>query len=171
MHATKPQIEWDTLDIPKGAQYYQPKGAVNFGGNRVNEARFFRKNFTEVVVPSVNSNWLKVSRAANWAGSIKIPEEYINGTGDLVVVDNLIELENPFEDQLKHSHYFRDVSKLDKIDIYMFLHLFNVTDPCLQHIIKKAACAGQRGAKDFDKDVKEICDTAIRLLEMREELK
>ena len=66
----------------------------------------------------------------------------------------------------KHSHYFKDVSKLDRLDVYRLLALFDVTDPALQHIIKKARCAGKRGAKDFAKDVREIADTANRRVQM-----
>jgi hypothetical protein len=46
------------------------------------------------------------------------------------------------------------------------LKLFNVTDPCLQHIAKKALCAGQRGHKDFKKDLQDILDTAKRAVEI-----
>jgi DNA-binding protein Fis len=66
----------------------------------------------------------------------------------------------------KHSHYFKDVSGVDQIDVYAVLRLFDVTDPCLQHIVKKALCAGRRGAKDWAKDVQEIADTANRLIEL-----
>lgn len=66
----------------------------------------------------------------------------------------------------KHAHYFKDVRHLDQIDVYRVLTLFEVTDPCLQHIIKKALCAGKRGAKDFSQDVQEIADTATRRLRM-----
>ena len=37
-----------------------------------------------------------------------------------------------------HDHYFKDVSNLKHIDISRVLILFGVTDPCLQHAIKKA---------------------------------
>jgi len=50
--------------------------------------------------------------------------------------------------------------------VYAVLRLFEVTDPCLQHIVKKALCAGKRGAKDWAKDVQEIADTAARLIEL-----
>lgn len=66
----------------------------------------------------------------------------------------------------KHSHYFKDVSDIDEIDVYEVLHRFGVTDPCLQHIVKKALCAGERGHKDFHTDLKNIADTAQRMLEI-----
>ena len=66
----------------------------------------------------------------------------------------------------QHKHYFKDVSSLNEIDVYMVLKMFNVTDPCLQHIAKKALCAGQRGHKDFKKDLQDILDTAKRAVEI-----
>lgn len=68
----------------------------------------------------------------------------------------------------KYNHYFKDCP-YGKIDIYRVLEIFNVTDPCLQHIVKKALVAGQRGMKDFETDIKEIRDTTQRKLNMLEE--
>ena len=66
----------------------------------------------------------------------------------------------------KHRHYFKDVSNIAEIDVYAVLKLFDVTDPCLQHIIKKALCAGKRGHKDMMEDLQNIVDTAIRAVEL-----
>lgn len=68
----------------------------------------------------------------------------------------------------KHSHYFRDISHLDKIDIYRFCELFGVTGP-LEHALKKITCAGKRGAKDEIKDLNEAIDSIKRRIEMLEE--
>ena len=67
---------------------------------------------------------------------------------------------------VRHNHYFKDVSDVNRIDVYEVLKRFNVTDPCLQHIIKKALCAGQRGHKDFKNDLQDILDTAKRAVEI-----
>lgn len=68
----------------------------------------------------------------------------------------------------KYDHYFRDISHLEKIDIYRFCELFGVTGP-LEHALKKIACAGNRGAKDFYKDLNEAIDSINRAIEMRQE--
>lgn len=70
---------------------------------------------------------------------------------------------------MKHSHYFKNVRHLDGIDVYRVLELFNVTDPCLQHAIKKLLCAGKRGAKDEERDVEEAIDTLGRYQDMKVE--
>ena len=70
----------------------------------------------------------------------------------------------------EHNHYFKDVSGLDSIDVYRVLQLFNVTDPCIQHAVKKLLVAGGRGAgKDISRDIKEAIDSLERWQEMREE--
>lgn len=68
-----------------------------------------------------------------------------------------------------HHHYYKDVSHLNTVDVYRVLQLFDVTDPCLQHAIKKLLCAGGRGAKDAEKDVNEAIDSCARYLDMRAE--
>ena len=70
----------------------------------------------------------------------------------------------------KHQHYFKDVSKLDKIDVYSVLSLFEVTDPCIQHAVKKLLCTGKRGHKDFNKDVQDAIDSLVRCQELCKEL-
>ena len=67
------------------------------------------------------------------------------------------------------SHYFKDVSNLKHIDVYRVLVLFGVTNPCLQHAIKKLLCAGQRGVKDQKQDVQEAIASLLRYLEMQTE--
>lgn len=70
----------------------------------------------------------------------------------------------------KHPHYHKDVRHLQTIDVYRVLHLFNVTDPCIQHAVKKLLVAGGRGAgKDIAKDIQEAIDSLQRWQEMRAE--
>ena len=67
----------------------------------------------------------------------------------------------------KHPHYFKDVSHLKDIDVYRVLKLFNVTDPCIQHAVKKLLVAGGRGAgKDIERDLREAVDSLNRALQM-----
>ena len=68
---------------------------------------------------------------------------------------------------MSHSHYFKDVNHLQTVDVYRVLQLFQVSDPCLQHAIKKLLCAGGRGAKSDVKDVREAMDSLSRWQQMR----
>lgn len=74
---------------------------------------------------------------------------------------------------LNHSHYFKSVAGLQSVDVYRVLTLFAVTDPCLQHAIKKLLVAGSRGDKatvsTLARDVQEAIDSLKRWQEMRAE--
>lgn len=67
------------------------------------------------------------------------------------------------------DHYKKDVSNLQMIDVYRVLQLFGITDPCEQHAVKKILCAGQRGAKSHEQDIREAIDSLNRRLEMIDE--
>jgi hypothetical protein len=70
---------------------------------------------------------------------------------------------------MDYPHYFRNVKRLVFIDIYRVLRLWEVSDPCLQHAIKKLLAAGKRGAKDSKKDIQEAIDTLKRYQQMEDE--
>ena len=81
------------------------------------------------------------------------------------------ETENPVSEQnqpveRKHSHYFKDVSGVDQIDLYHVAKLYEINDPALFHAFKKIACAGKRGAKDQAQDVQEAIDALKRWQEL-----
>lgn len=66
-----------------------------------------------------------------------------------------------------HSHYFKDVAHLREIDVYRVIELFNVTNPCIQHAIKKLLVPGGRGAgKEYERDLREAADSINRALQM-----
>lgn len=52
------------------------------------------------------------------------------------------------------------------VDVYDVLKAFEVTDPALQHLIKKALCAGLRGHKTLQQDLLDIQSSAIRAAAM-----
>lgn len=63
------------------------------------------------------------------------------------------------------SHY-RYQYKGVKLDPYRVFLVWGVTDPALQHAIKKLGMAGQRGGKDFERDLLEAKASIERRLEM-----
>lgn len=69
----------------------------------------------------------------------------------------------------EYKHYQKNVEHLKSVDVYRVLVLFGVTNPCLQHAIKKLLCAGNRGVKDELKDVQEAIASLLRYLEMQTE--
>lgn len=68
----------------------------------------------------------------------------------------------------KHSHYHKDVSQYDTIDVYALCKIFDIQDPsgCTQHAIKKLLVTGQRGHKDRLNDLQDVIDTVKRLIEL-----
>lgn len=79
-------------------------------------------------------------------------------------------IDEEFKEVPKHSHYHKDVSHLNTIDVYRVIELWEVTSPSLQHALKKILVPGGRGAgKDMAKDVQEAIDSLIRWQEMQVE--
>jgi hypothetical protein len=68
----------------------------------------------------------------------------------------------------EHSHYYKSCP-YPVIDVYRVLKIFDVTDPCLAHAVKKLLCAGKRGLKNTDSDVQDVIDTLQRWKAMRDE--
>lgn len=64
-----------------------------------------------------------------------------------------------------HDQYYK-TSPSPKIDIYRVLKMWEVTDPAIQHAVKKLLCSGKRGAKQ---DLQEAVDSINRSIEMLEE--
>lgn len=89
----------------------------------------------------------------------------INPTFDRYEVKNgNISLITPCN-QKKEDKYNRKCKGVN-IDVYDVLKAFDVTDPALQHLIKKALCAGLRGHKNKEQDLIDIKDSAARALEL-----
>lgn len=78
------------------------------------------------------------------------------------------QIEQNEQEQRKHSHYFKDVSNLNEIDVYAVLTLFEVHDPCIAHAAKKLLCTGNRGHKDFETDVQDAIDSLVRWKELNQ---
>ena len=66
----------------------------------------------------------------------------------------------------EYPHYYKDVGHLDHIDVYDVLRLFEVTDHCVAHAVKKLLCPGVRGSKGANKDINEAVKSLQRKLEM-----
>ena len=135
-----------------------PKGAIEARLNRSGLLNFIR----------VDGCWMNNGTRGEWFGARDHSHHKIiwqrNPEAVKVTID---ELENCVGDESKYSHYRKDVSHLSVLDVYRVLELFDVTNPCLQHAVKKLLCSGQRGVKDSDKDIQEAIDSLQRYNEMR----
>lgn len=68
-------------------------------------------------------------------------------------------------DAITPSKYTKSVHGVS-VDVYDVLMAWGVTNPALQHLIKKALQCGQRGHKDKQQDLQDIIDSAIRAQEL-----
>ena len=66
---------------------------------------------------------------------------------------------------IKASKYTKEIRGF-AIDVYDVLDAWDVRNPALQHLIKKALQCGQRGHKDAAQDLQDIIDSAIRAKEL-----
>lgn len=73
----------------------------------------------------------------------------------------------PEDARAAHPHYHKPVGHLKYIDVYRVLALFEVTDPAVQHAIKKLLVPGKRGAgKSREQDIREAVTSLNRALQM-----
>lgn len=64
------------------------------------------------------------------------------------------------------NKYQREIKPGVFVDVYDVLQAFAVTNPALQHLVKKALAVGQRGHKDAAEDLQDIVDSARRAQEL-----
>ena len=65
-----------------------------------------------------------------------------------------------------NTKYNREIKPNIFVDVYDVLKAFEVTNPALQHLIKKALAVGKRGHKDESEDYQDIIDSAVRAKEL-----
>lgn len=68
-----------------------------------------------------------------------------------------------------NKKYNREIKPNVFVDVYDVLQAFNVTNPALQHLIKKALAVGQRGHKDAAEDYQDVIDSAKRAKDLANE--
>ena len=64
------------------------------------------------------------------------------------------------------NKYLHEIKPGVFVDVYDVLMAWNVSNPALQHLIKKALQPGERGHKSREQDLQDIIDSAIRAKEL-----
>ena len=95
----------------------------------------------------------------------------IEGAGDIVIAIRIpVNDEQDLNDCIgapeADNKYLHEIKPGIFIDVYDVLMAWNVTNPALQHLIKKALQAGERGHKSREQDLQDIIDSAIRAKEL-----
>ena len=62
--------------------------------------------------------------------------------------------------------YLREIKPNVMVDVYDVLQAWEVKNPALQHLIKKALQAGNRGHKPLERDLQDILESAKRAIEL-----
>lgn len=148
------------IEIPEGADIYLELNKRNLA--------FYKNNFKYCYL-SDSDGWVKTDGCSSAFIHFKIlwKRDKVEVEDKKLDIKKVMAEAEMFDaSNREHGHYYKDVSGLNIIDPYMVLKLFNVTDPCLQHIVKKALVSGGRGYKDFERDLKDIHDTSKRALEI-----
>ena len=146
----------DIIEIPEGAE-----SAYFYSGSKSIE--FYKK---DLYFDRYDLKWFYCD-TSKITGDLVWKRDKVEVEGEKFDTDEMLaDVEVQMATYSQHSHYFKDVRDLNVIDVYQVLKLFNVTDPCLQHIVKKALVAGGRGHKDLERDLKDIHDTSKRALEI-----
>ena len=149
----------DDIEVPEGANFY----CDGYFWMQLNSKKFWNGDNWQNDFKTLCGFSKSYNKTILWQRA-QHPEE-------LPFIDSLNDQYAEIEQVRKHRHYFKDVSNIAEIDVYAVLKLFDVTDPCLQHIIKKALCAGKRGHKDMMEDLQNIVDTAIRAVELNSQVR
>ena len=103
----------------------------------------------------------------DYAGRIEV----IEGCGDVVIayrepITDEQDLNDCIGAPEADNKYLHEIKPGIFVDVYDVLMAWNVTNPALQHLIKKALQAGDRGHKSREQDLQDIIDSAIRAKEL-----
>lgn len=103
----------------------------------------------------------------DYAGRIEV----IEGCGDVVIayrepITDEQDLNDCIGAPEADNKYLHEIKPGIFVDVYDVLMAWNVTNPALQHLIKKALQAGERGHKSREQDLQDIIDSAIRAKEL-----
>lgn len=95
----------------------------------------------------------------------------IEGAGDIVIAIRIpVNDEQDLNDCIgapeADNKYLHEIKPGVFVDVYDVLMAWSVTNPALQHLIKKALQAGERGHKSREQDLQDIIDGAIRAKEL-----
>ncbi len=103
----------------------------------------------------------------DYAGRIEV----IEGCGDIVIayrepITDEQDLNDCIGAPEADNKYLHEIKQGVFVDVYDVLMAWDVTNPALQHLIKKALQAGERGHKSREQDLQDIIDSAIRAKEL-----
>lgn len=116
----------------------------------------------------VGGNFWETERAFQWVDSCESPKSFIDYCERPQAATTPIKPEQEehapllkYDRRIKGKHNTGTCT----VDVYRVLSAFEITEPELQHCIKKLLAAGQRGAKDYQQDLKEAAASLGMLID------
>lgn len=97
----------------------------------------------------------------------RYPSEICKCDKDAWFEDVVVKCDKPSENIDKGSKYIRAIGS-ETIDIYDVLKIFNITNPAVQHAVKKLLMNGERGYKSYIKDLGEAEWSIRRAIQIEE---
>lgn len=67
-----------------------------------------------------------------------------------------------------NTNFYTQTIGGQKADVYRICQVYNITNPCIQHALKKLLRCG-RSHKSEEQDIQDAIDTLLRWQEMQEE--
>lgn len=85
--------------------------------------------------------------------------------GDIVKYRVVKEADEDVVEELDKGNKYKRFIKGTVVDVYDIAYAYDL-DPARAHALKKILCSGQRGYKDFEKDLKEAKNSLDRSIEL-----
>ena len=132
------------------------------------------KSFSSISERSVGLRWNHKGEASDITAYRIINQRPVQLDNPEIEPDfePFVSIEDAQECKAEHgitpSKYARQIHGVS-VDVYDVLMAWGVTNPALQHLIKKALQCGQRGHKDKQQDLQDIIDSAIRAKELEQD--
>lgn len=102
-------------------------------------------------------------------GAIELPEEEAKPDSRIDAIGQNGNDGEHYEDlERNKSKYHREIKSGVFVDTYDVLMAFEVTNPAMQHALKKMLAPGQRGVKDTIQDMKEAIQSIERAIELEQ---
>jgi len=129
------------------------------------------KRYAEVGFFKMSNGSTKFQRGMTTIGEFELiemrpeikPDSRIN-----IIGQNGNDGEHYEELERNKSKYHREIKSGVFVDVYDVLLAFGVTNPAMQHALKKMLAPGQRGVKDTIQDMKEAIQSIERAIELEQ---
>lgn len=148
-------------DAPEWAMYMaqSPNGHWEFFAVKPRAEGWWRHPIGER--SSANNASIRGAILGDWRDTLEMRPEQAE-FDPFVSVEDAATAKQPEITPSKYTKTIRGVS----VDVYDVLQAWGVSNPALQHLIKKALQCGRRGHKDNAQDLQDIIDSAIRAKEL-----